>query len=84
MQHKRSFAAYPLLRRASDGWLIFFFIPMAAMFKKSLETLHVNADYSQTYTFDWNWSNYTDASRSTTSSSSGRSSTRRSRPCWRS
>ena len=37
------------------------FIPMAAMFKKSLETLHVNPDYSQTYTFDWNWSNYSDA-----------------------
>jgi spermidine/putrescine transport system permease protein len=31
------------------------------MFKKSLETLHVNPDYSQTYTFDWNWSNYSDA-----------------------
>ena len=58
---KRSFTAYPLLTPGL-GWLVlFFFIPMAAMFKKSLETLTVNADYSQTYTFNWNWSNYTDA-----------------------
>ena len=33
---------------------------MAVMFKKSLETVTVNLDYSQTYTFDWNLSNYTD------------------------
>jgi spermidine/putrescine transport system permease protein len=61
MSSKRSWAAYPLLTPGVGWLLIFFFIPMAAMFKKSLETLHVNADYSQTYTFDWNWSNYTDA-----------------------
>src|SRR5690242_3170130 len=58
---KRSFAAYPLLTPGLGWLLIFFFIPMAAMFKKSLETLHVNPDYSQTYTFDWNWGNYSDA-----------------------
>ena len=61
MGSKRSFAAYPLLTPGVGWLLIFFFIPMAAMFKKSLETLHVNPDYSQTYTFDWNWSNYSDA-----------------------
>jgi len=61
MGSKRSLAAYPLLTPGLGWLLIFFFIPMAAMFKKSLETLHVNPDYSQTYTFDWNWGNYSDA-----------------------
>jgi spermidine/putrescine transport system permease protein len=61
MSSKRSWAAYPLLAPGVGWLLIFFFIPMAAMFKKSLETLHVNPDYSQTYTFDWNWNNYSDA-----------------------
>jgi spermidine/putrescine transport system permease protein len=61
MTSKRSWAAYPLLAPGVGWLLIFFFIPMAAMFKKSLETLHVNPDYSQTYTFDWNWNNYSDA-----------------------
>jgi spermidine/putrescine transport system permease protein len=42
-------------------WLgLFFFIPMAVMFYKSLETGTVDLTYHQHFTFDWNWSNYTD------------------------
>ncbi len=39
---------------------LFFFVPMAVMFYKSLQTGTVDLNYHQHFTFDWNWSNYTD------------------------
>jgi len=52
--------AYPLLLPGMLWLLIFFFIPMAVMLKRSLETVTVDLNYQQHFTFDWNFSNYTD------------------------
>ena len=52
--------AYPLLLPGMLWLLIFFFIPMAVMLYKSLETVTVDLNYQQHFTFDWNFSNYTD------------------------
>jgi spermidine/putrescine transport system permease protein len=52
--------AYPLLLPGMLWLLIFFFIPMAVMLYKSLETTTVDLNYQQHLTFDWNFSNYTD------------------------
>jgi spermidine/putrescine transport system permease protein len=52
--------AYPLLLPAMFWLAIFFFIPMAFMAYKSLETVHVDLTYHQHFTFNWKFSNYTD------------------------
>ena len=52
--------AYPLLLPGMLWLAIFFFIPMAVMLYKSLETVTVDLNYQQHFTFDWNFSNYTD------------------------
>jgi spermidine/putrescine transport system permease protein len=52
--------AYPLLLPAMAWLVIFFFVPMAFMAYKSLETVHVDLTYAQHFTFNWKFSNYTD------------------------
>jgi spermidine/putrescine transport system permease protein len=52
--------AYPLLLPGMLWLAVFFFIPMAVMLYKSLETVTVDLNYQQHFTFDWNFSNYTD------------------------
>jgi spermidine/putrescine transport system permease protein len=52
--------AYPLLAPAMLWLGIFFFIPMAFMAYRSLQTVHVDLTYHQHFTFDWKISNYTD------------------------
>jgi spermidine/putrescine transport system permease protein len=58
---KRTSTPYLLLLPGMAWLLVFFFIPMAVMAKRSLETVTFNLDFSKTYTFDWNFSNYTDS-----------------------
>jgi spermidine/putrescine transport system permease protein len=53
--------AYPLLAPAMLWLAIFFFIPMAFMAYKSLETVHFDLSYHEHYTFNWKFSNYTDS-----------------------
>jgi len=57
----RRHAAYPLLAPGMAWLLVFFFIPMAFMFVKSLETVTVDETYRQHYALTWEWSNYTEA-----------------------
>ena len=58
------------------GWLVLFFaIPLVIMFLESLKTGTIDTGFQLT----WEFSNYTDALKTTTSSSSARSSTRGSR-----
>jgi spermidine/putrescine transport system permease protein len=60
MRWLRRRPAYPLLLPAMLWLAIFFFIPMAFMAYKSLETVHVDLTYHQHFTFNWKFSNYTD------------------------
>jgi spermidine/putrescine transport system permease protein len=60
MRWLRRRPAYPLLLPAMLWLGIFFFIPMAFMAYKSLETVHVDLTYHQHFTFNWKFSNYTD------------------------
>jgi spermidine/putrescine transport system permease protein len=58
---KRTTTPYLLLLPGIAWLLVFFFAPMAVMAKRSLETVTFNPDFSKTYTFDWNFANYTDS-----------------------
>ena len=58
---RENWPAYPLLGPGFLWLALFFFVPMVFMFVKSLESSTINADYSQTFTFTWDWSNYTDS-----------------------
>ncbi len=60
MRWLRRRPAGPLLLPAMLWLGIFFFVPMAFMAYKSLETVHVDLTYAQHYTFNWKFSNYTD------------------------
>ena len=59
-------------------WLIVFFaLPLVNQVNVSLQS----GDAETGYAFDWAFSTYSDAIRTTTSSSSARSATPRRRPC---
>jgi spermidine/putrescine transport system permease protein len=58
---KRTGTPYLLLLPGIAWLVVFFFVPMAVMAKRSLESITYNLDYSKTYTFDWKISNYTDS-----------------------